>query len=261
MLKATTRVALSDGPATLIFVQDISAQKTAESHLLEARDAAEAANRSKADFLANMSHEIRTPLNAILGLAYLLERTNQDHEAAAMLQKIRGAGRSLLGIINDILDVTKIEAGAMVLETRWFNLQDVIDTVAATMGVAAGDKPITLLVAPLPTLAASVCGDALRLEQLLVNLTSNAIKFTERGSVSLTVDAQLRADGQVELRVRVTDTGSGSARFSSQAFQCAYQASCSSSQAANRFASSLTLTGVRSVSRQASSAVALASDT
>ncbi|WP_426193101.1 response regulator [Massilia sp. DWR3-1-1] len=209
VFKATSRVLLGDGPATLIFVQDISAQKSAEGHLLEARDAAEAANRSKAEFLANMSHEIRTPLNAILGMAYLLERGNRDVEAASMLQKIRVAGRSLLGIINDILDVSKIEAGAMVIEQRWFALQDVIDTVAATMGVAVADKPITLLVAPLPTVAASVLGDALRLEQLLVNLTSNAIKFTQQGSVSLTVQANLLADGRAELVFRVTDTGIG----------------------------------------------------
>ena len=209
VFKATTRVELADGPATLIFVQDISAQKSAESHLLDARDAAEAANRSKAEFLANMSHEIRTPLNAILGMAYLLERGNRDREAAAMLQKIRVAGRSLLGIINDILDVSKIEAGAMVLESSWFSLQDVIDTVAATMGVTVGDKPIDLLVAPLPIMAAQVLGDALRLEQLLVNLTSNAIKFTEHGCVSLAVEARLLDDGRAELTFRVTDSGIG----------------------------------------------------
>ena len=212
VLKATTRVELADGPATLIFVQDISAQKSAESHLLDARDAAEAANRSKAEFLANMSHEIRTPLNAILGMAYLLERGNRDREAAAMLQKIRVAGRSLLGIINDILDVSKIEAGAMVLESSWFSLQDVIDTVAATMGVTVGDKPIDLLVAPLPIMAAQVLGDALRLEQLLVNLTSNAIKFTEHGCVSLAVEARLQGDGSAELTFRVTDSGIGIAQ-------------------------------------------------
>ena len=209
LLKATTRVMLSDGPATLIFVQDITAQKTAELNMLEARDAAQAANRSKAEFLANMSHEIRTPLNAILGMAYLLERGNRDADASAMLQKIRVAGRSLLDIINDILDVSKIEAGAMVIEQSWFELQDVIDAVATTMGVAVGDKQIALLVHPLPPMAARVLGDALRLEQLLVNLTSNAIKFTENGRVELDVDAQEMPDGHAELVFSVTDTGIG----------------------------------------------------
>jgi len=209
VLKATARVTLSDGPATLIFVQDITAQKTAEISLLEARDAAQAANRSKAEFLANMSHEIRTPLNAILGMAYLLERANRDAHASPMLQKIRVAGRSLLGIVNDVLDVSKIEAGAMVIEQSWFQLQDVIDTVAATMGVAIGDKPVALLIHPVPPAAASVFGDALRLEQLLVNLTSNAIKFTESGSIALEIGLHTQADGLAELLFKVSDTGIG----------------------------------------------------
>ena len=183
VFKATTRVELADGPATLIFAQDISKQKRAEAFLLEARDAAEAASRSKAEFLANMSHEIRTPLNAILGLAYLLEQAELRADAQAMLLKIRASGRSLLGIINDVLDVSKIEAGAMTLDRSWFALQDVIDNVAATMGVAVADKDIELLVHRCRARWRSIMGDALRLEQLLVNLTSNAIKFTASGRV------------------------------------------------------------------------------
>jgi PAS domain S-box-containing protein len=209
VFKSTTRVELSDGPATLIFVQDISAQKLAEGFLLEARDAAEAANRSKADFLANMSHEIRTPLNAILGMAYLLERANRNRDARSMLQKIRRSGRSLLGIINDILDVSKIEAGAMTIDCSWFDLQDVIDNVAATMGVTAGEKEIDLLVHPLPPAVSRVLGDALRIEQLLTNLTSNAIKFTDRGRVELRVEVQGQAEDQLDVLFTVTDTGIG----------------------------------------------------
>ena len=209
VFKSTTRVDLSDGPATLIFVQDISAQKLAESGLLEARDAAQAANRSKAEFLANMSHEIRTPLNAILGLAYLLERANRNRDARAMLQKIRASGRSLLGIINDILDVSKIEAGAMIIDRSWFALQDMLDNVAATMGVAVGARNLDLVIHPLPPAVASVLGDALRLEQVLVNLTSNAIKFTEHGSVELKITARDGIDGMVDLLFEVSDTGIG----------------------------------------------------
>jgi PAS domain S-box-containing protein len=209
MFKATTRVALRDGAVTLIFAQDISAQKRAEAFLLEARDAAQAANQSKAEFLANMSHEIRTPLNAILGLAYLLEQSNLGIDAAAMLVKIRTSGRSLLGIINDVLDVSKIEAGAMVVEHTWLRLQDVIDSVAATMGVAVGDKPVQLLVRPLPPGLSSIKGDALRLEQLLINLTSNAIKFTMQGHVELSVQPERAIDGARMLRFSVTDTGIG----------------------------------------------------
>ena len=212
MFKATTRVALQDGPVTLIFAQDISAQKRAEAFLLEARDAAQAANHSKAEFLANMSHEIRTPLNAILGLAYLLEQSGLGHDASAMLFKIRTSGRSLLGIINDVLDVSKIEAGAMVVEHAWLRLQDVIDSVAATMGVAVGDKPVQLIVRPLPAGLASIKGDALRLEQLLVNLTSNAIKFTMQGHVELSVQPERAVDGARMLRFSVADTGIGIAK-------------------------------------------------
>jgi len=212
MFKATTRVALQDGPVTLIFAQDISAQKRAEAFLLEARDAAQAANQSKAEFLANMSHEIRTPLNAILGLAYLLEQSGLGHDASAMLVKIRTSGRSLLGIINDVLDVSKIEAGAMVVEHTWLHLQEVIDSVAATMGVAVGEKPVQLLVRPLPPGLSSIKGDALRLEQLLVNLTSNAIKFTMQGHVELSVQPERAVDGARMLRFSVTDTGIGIAQ-------------------------------------------------
>jgi len=209
MFKATTRVDLRDGPVTLIFAQDISAQKRAEAFLLEARDAAQAANQSKAEFLANMSHEIRTPLNAILGLAYLLEQSNLSADASAMLVKIRTSGRSLLGIINDVLDVSKIEAGAMIVEHTWLRLQDVIDSVAATMGVAVGEKPVQLLVRPLPPGLSSIKGDALRLEQLLVNLTSNAIKFTMQGHVELSVQPERAIDGARMLRFSVADTGIG----------------------------------------------------
>jgi PAS domain S-box-containing protein len=212
MFMATTRVALRDGPVTLIFAQDISAQKRAEAFLLEARDAAQAANQSKAEFLANMSHEIRTPLNAILGLAYLLEQSGMGDDASAMLVKIRTSGRSLLGIINDVLDVSKIEAGAMAVEHTWLRLQDVIDSVAATMGVAVGDKPVQLLVRPLPPGISSIKGDALRLEQLLVNLTSNAIKFTMQGHVALSVQTERATDGARTLRFCVSDTGIGIAQ-------------------------------------------------
>jgi len=118
VFKTPPRVELIDGPATLIFAQDISAQKSAENALPQARDVAEAANRSKADFLANMSHEIRLPLNAILGLAYLLEQAQLNFDAPGMVRKIRASGRMLLGVINDILDVSKIEAVSIPIQPR-----------------------------------------------------------------------------------------------------------------------------------------------
>ncbi|WP_454774705.1 ATP-binding protein [Janthinobacterium tructae] len=209
VFKTTTRVMLKDGPATLIFAQDISAQKQAEEAMLLARDAAEAANRSKAEFLANMSHEIRSPLNAILGMAWLLERGNLDGEGLEMTRKIRAAGQSLLGIINDVLDVSKIEAGHMSIEQAPFRLAEVIEKIAASMGVAAHDKPIEVRIGSLPDGVDQVLGDALRLEQVLVNLTSNAIKFTAQGTVELLTSLESRDGDAAMLRFSVRDTGIG----------------------------------------------------
>ncbi|MFT5960467.1 MAG: PAS domain S-box-containing protein [Burkholderiaceae bacterium] len=207
--KTTTRVVLADGPATLIFAQDISAQKDAEAAVLQALGAAETANRSKAEFLANMSHEIRSPLNAILGLVYLLEQSALERDAKAMVAKIRTSGRMLLGIINDVLDVSKIEAGHMLLEHAEFRLSDIIDNLAGSMGIAAGDKHLELLIRPLPVGVTLLTGDALRIEQVLVNLTSNAIKFTSTGQVALQVEVTTRSSEQLTLRFCVRDTGIG----------------------------------------------------
>ncbi|WP_215409170.1 response regulator [Janthinobacterium sp. JC611] len=208
-LKTSTRVTLKDGPATLIFAQDISAQKQAEAAMLLARDAAEAANRSKAEFLANMSHEIRSPLNAILGMAWLLERSSQDEDAVLMTRKIRAAGQSLLGIINDVLDVSKIEAGHMTIEQAPFRLAEVVEKIAASMGVAVHDKPIAVQIGPLPDGVDHVLGDALRLEQVLINLTSNAIKFTQQGTVELLTTLESRDGDAAVLSFCVRDTGIG----------------------------------------------------
>ncbi|MGK5036190.1 response regulator [Janthinobacterium sp. LB3P118] len=209
VFKTTTRVMLKDGPATLIFTQDISAQKQAEEAMLLARDAAEAANRSKAEFLANMSHEIRSPLNAILGMAWLLERGSLDGEGLEMTRKIRAAGQSLLGILNDVLDVSKIEAGHMSIEHAPFRLAEVIEKIAASMSVAAHNKRIAMRIGPLPDGVDQVLGDALRLEQVLVNLTSNAIKFTAQGTVELLTTLERRDGDAALLRFSVRDTGIG----------------------------------------------------
>jgi signal transduction histidine kinase/CheY-like chemotaxis protein len=179
-------------------------------HLIEdARDVAEAASRSKADFLANMSHEIRTPLNAILGLTYLLERVPLSVDAKEMVDKIQSSGRMLLAIINDVLDLSKIESGHMMIEEAAFRLSDVIDNVAATMGVVVGDKDIQLIVHPGPAGIASLLGDSIRLEQILNNLTGNAIKFTHVGHVALRVTLASQDARSVVLRFSITDTGIG----------------------------------------------------
>jgi signal transduction histidine kinase/CheY-like chemotaxis protein len=169
---------------------------------------AEAANRAKADFLANMSHEIRTPMNGILGLAYLLEQRHLDADAADLVRKIRNAGRSLQAIINDILDLSKIEAGRLEIERVPFDLSDVLDNLASIMAASAGDKDVELTIAPPPRIGQLV-GDALRLEQVLINLTGNAIKFTTRGAVGIGLTLLEHADNRAVLRFAVVDTGIG----------------------------------------------------
>jgi signal transduction histidine kinase/CheY-like chemotaxis protein len=176
---------------------------------LEARTVeAEAANRAKADFLANMSHEIRTPMNGILGLAYLLEQRQLDSDAADLVRKIRNAGRSLQAIINDILDLSKIEAGRLEIERVPFDLSDVLDNLASIMAASAGDKDVELTIAPPPRIGQLV-GDSLRLEQVLINLTGNAIKFTTRGAVSIGLTLLEHNDNHAVLRFAVIDTGIG----------------------------------------------------
>jgi signal transduction histidine kinase/DNA-binding response OmpR family regulator len=183
--------------------------RDANQTLITRTEEAENANRAKADFLANMSHEIRTPMNGILGLAYLLDRRQLDAEAADMVKKIRNAGRSLQAIINDILDFSKIEAGKLEIEHEPFRLLDVFENLAGIMAANAGDKDIELVIAPPPITSAQLLGDALRLEQILINLVGNAIKFTDRGVVKLCVALIAKDDKIATMRFSVTDSGIG----------------------------------------------------
>lgn len=169
---------------------------------------AEVAGRAKADFLANMSHEIRTPMNAVLGLAYLLEKMELPSDARDLVRKIRIAGRSLQGIINDILDFSKIEAGRLEIEQAPFRLNDVLDNLSTVMSANVGEKNIELAISP-PAGVGMLHGDALRLEQVLINLVSNAIKFTEHGYVNLNVAVVGEDAHKVSLRFAVRDTGIG----------------------------------------------------
>jgi len=172
-------------------------------------DEAEAANRAKADFLANMSHEIRTPMNAILGLAYLLDQRDLEGDAPQLVKKIRNAGRSLQSIINDILDFSKIEAGRLEIEHVPFQLADVLDNLASIMGANAGDKDLELVIAPALDIGGQLLGDALRVEQVLINLTGNAIKFTDHGVVEVGLSLVAKDDKIATLRFSVRDTGIG----------------------------------------------------
>ena len=177
--------------------------------LLERTEQAQSASRAKGEFLANMSHEIRTPLNAILGMCYLLLRHQPDPASAAMVRKIDQAGRNLLAIINDILDLSKVEARHLDIENMPFRLEDVLNQLANVMSTAVGGKPVEAAIGPVPEQARFLKGDALRLSQILSNLISNALKFTERGQVLLTVTVESVVDRHVGLKFAVTDSGIG----------------------------------------------------
>ncbi|MBK1653292.1 PAS domain-containing protein [Allochromatium vinosum] len=188
-------------------LEELVAARTAE--LTAARAEAERLARAKSEFLANMSHEIRTPMNAVLGLAYLLERMDLPDAAHALTRKIHLAGRNLLGILNDILDVSKIESGHIEIERAPFQLDEVLDGLATIMTVTAGDKPLELVIRPPDCLDCTLLGDALRLSQVLINLTSNAVKFTASGSVEVGVDLLERTASEIRVRFSVRDTGIG----------------------------------------------------
>ena len=188
---------------------DITQLKNSEEAIAKAMRLAESANLAKTDFLANMSHEIRSPLNAILGLAYLLEQSRLGAEAQSMVRKIRASGRMLLSLISDILDMSKIEAGQMMIEQAPYRLADVMDNAAVALGVAVGEKDIEIVISPLPAGLNSILGDALRVEQVLINLISNAVKFTQVGSIQVRTEVLGDVNSTPMLRFSVKDTGIG----------------------------------------------------
>lgn len=197
-------------PHTVVAVRDVSKQKEIERTLAEAKEEAESASRAKSEFVANMSHEIRTPLNAVMGAAQLLEAAPAGHEQKKYMRMIRSSGEALLGVVNDILDFSKIEAGAMELTVARFDLQEMLTRVGALMSVSCGEKDIELVIDVEPTVKRFLLADSLRLQQVLVNLVVNAIKFTDTGEVILSVEADGRVmQGRQHLRFSVRDTGIG----------------------------------------------------
>jgi PAS domain S-box-containing protein len=190
------------------FLRDVSDRRVAED-ARRAQMAAEAANEAKTMFLANMSHEIRTPMNAILGFTHLLRRTALTPQQARHLDNTRIAAENLLGLIDQILDLTKIEAGKLQLEEREFALDELLRSVQTIVGERAAAKGLRLAVSAAPSLPARLVGDAQRLSQVLINLGGNAVKFTERGSVSIQLGGEPGGPGQWLLQVRVADTGIG----------------------------------------------------
>jgi len=177
--------------------------------LVEARNVAEDAARSKSDFLANMSHEIRTPMNAIMGMTFLLKKTDMTEKQTEYVEKIQQSSQHLLGIINDILDFSKVEAGKMRIERAEFKLRSVLDNLSNLIGEKCAEKGLEFIFDVDPCISDALIGDSLRLGQILINYANNAVKFTDQGEIIVRIQKISQQGASCTIRFEVEDTGIG----------------------------------------------------
>lgn len=193
----------------LTISRDITKRKENESIIMEAKRKAEAANEAKSDFLSTMSHEIRTPMNAVIGLSHLLMQENPRPDQLNTLRTLHFSAENLLSLINDILDYSKIEAGKITLENREYNLYELVDGIHRTFQPKASDKNLEFRLQWDRQIPRRIIGDQVRLSQVLNNLISNALKFTESGEVVLQIDLLEKRENEISLHFAVWDTGIG----------------------------------------------------
>ncbi len=193
----------------IAIMDDITELNLIQEELIRARDMAESASRAKSSFLASMSHEIRTPMNAIIGMTSLLFTTELSHEQEEFIEVIRRSGNSLMGVINDILDFSKIESGQFKLEESPFNIIDCVEEALDIVSPKAGKKSLEIAYICDKSVPYHIKGDITRLRQILVNLLDNAIKFTEKGDIVLSINSKHLVDHDYEIQFSVKDTGIG----------------------------------------------------
>ena len=196
------------GSSALLGLKGWADLKAANEELIDERETARAASRAKSEFLANMSHEIRTPLNGVVGVVDVLARTELSDEQRKMLEIVRESGATLERLLSDVLDISRIEAGRIEIESRPFNPADAVRAVMALSTMRATEKGVALVADVAPELDSPALGDAVRVKQILGNLMSNAVKFTEAGEVRLTA-GPCTHEGRAALRFEVRDTGVG----------------------------------------------------